>query len=306
MPTYNSASFLAETIESILSQTFDNFELIVVDDCSTDKSIELINTIKDSRIRYIQLKQNHGGPSKPRNIGISHASGQYIAMFDSDDIMLPNKLERTVGILDRFPEISVAFSDCFRFSDDGTVFPGTLLKMYSGLKDLLKEAVEDNVFILSSTDAYHNLFQENYIPTSSVMVRKEVFECVGDFDEELINGDDRDMWFRLSSIYSFGFINSPLHKYRVRKISVSNRGIITQQNRIRVMEKQLASGLPSSLEKLAKKLISKNYFSIGYAYKGQGDMHRARENYLKSNHYYFSLYATIGYLRTFLERGIIR
>jgi len=300
IPTFNSAPYLAETIESILSQSFNNFELILVDDCSTDQSPEIINKFNDSRIRHIRLNKNHGGPSKPRNMGINQANGDYIALFDSDDIMLPNKLERSVAMLDRFPEISVVFSDCFRFSNNGTILPNTLLQGYSGLRNLLTESVEKHFHILSPLDAYRNLFRENYIPTSSVMMRKEVFKNVGLFDEELVNGDDRDMWFRLSNLYSFGFIDIPLHKYRVRTGSVSSRGIMTHQNRIKVLKKQLALDLPTSLEKLAKELISSNYFSIGYAYRGQGNMPKARKYYVKSTRYHFSIYPIIGYLRTFL------
>ena len=306
MPTFNSASFLFETIKSILSQTFNDFELIVVDDSSTDNSSEIINEFNDLRIQYIRLGKNHGGPSKPRNIGIVEADGEYIAFFDSDDIMLPEKLEHSVAVLDRYSEISVVFSDCLRFSDSGEIYPNTLLQDYSGLRNLLKESIEDDFFILTSTDAFHNLFCENYIPTSSVMVRKNDFDPVGLFDEELINGDDKDMWLRLSSCYSFGFIDKPLHKYRVRVGSVSNRGVVTHQNRIKVMKKQLAHDLPVPLKKLAKRWIAKNYFCIGYVYQSQGDMQQARKNYLKSNQYHFSTYSIIGYMKTFLGRRILQ
>lgn len=304
MPTFNSAAFLTETIESILSQTFNAFELIVVDDCSTDISHKIIERISDSRLRYIRLEKNHGGPSKPRNIGISIAKGEYIALFDSDDIMLPRKLERSVAILDRYSEISVVFTDCFKFSNTGKFYPETLLHYYSDLRSLLTNNTEDDFFIISSTDAFQNLFRENYIPTSSVMVRKNVFKSVGMFDEELLNGDDRDMWFRLSSLYSLGFIDIPLHKYRVRTSGVSSRGVAAHINRIKVLEKQLESGLPKPIEKLAKKLISKNYSCISYAYKSQGDMPRAREYYLKSNQYHFNIFTIIRYLKTFLAKRV--
>lgn len=305
MPAYNSASFLPDAINSILDQTFSDFELIIIDDCSTDSTYATIAGYDDSRLHYIQLAKNHGGPSKPRNIGIKEANGEYIALFDSDDIMLPEKLELGVTMLDSCREISAIFTDCYRFLDNGMVYPDTLLQDYYGLKNLLNNYTKDGFFILSAQDAFHNLFLENYIPTSSVMLRKNLLEDIGYFDEALVNGDDRDMWFRLCLNYSIGFINSPLHKYRIRSGSVSSRGIVAHQNRIKVMKKQLNNGLPKTLETLAKKLISRNYFSIGYIHQAQGNMTLAREYYLKSNRYNFRVYSIISYLKTFIKATTI-
>ena len=92
LTTYNRADLISETIESILSQTFRNFELIVVDDGSTDNTEEVVRSYNDERVHYIKT-DNWGGPAKPRNIGIKKAKGEYIAFCDDDDLWLPNKLE---------------------------------------------------------------------------------------------------------------------------------------------------------------------------------------------------------------------
>ena len=94
MPSYNTASFIEETIQSVLNQTYTNWELIIVDDCSSDDSLSIIQKYAriDSRIRYLRTDKPSGSPTLPRNMGIKEAKGRYIAFLDSDDIWLPNKL----------------------------------------------------------------------------------------------------------------------------------------------------------------------------------------------------------------------
>ena len=96
IPGYNSGRFIAETLNSVLSQTYRNWETIIVDDCSTDHSVEVINEFvkQDNRYRLILSKQNSGGPAIPRNMGIAAAKGEYVAFLDSDDRWLPGKLEK--------------------------------------------------------------------------------------------------------------------------------------------------------------------------------------------------------------------
>ena len=97
VPTYNRADLISETIESILNQTYKYFELIIVDDGSTDNTEEVIRKFKDSRIKYIKT-DNWGGPARPRNTGIKKTKGEYIAFCDDDDIWLPKKLEKQIRV----------------------------------------------------------------------------------------------------------------------------------------------------------------------------------------------------------------
>ena len=101
MPCYNAASFIAQAMDSVLAQTFENWEMLVVDDCSTDASAAIIQEYarQDSRIRYYRTDSPSGSPSIPRNIGLEHARGEYIAFLDSDDLWLPEKLEEQLSFL---------------------------------------------------------------------------------------------------------------------------------------------------------------------------------------------------------------
>lgn len=119
-PCYNAAVFISQTIESVLAQSFDNWEMIIVDDCSSDDSLLIIQKYagEDSRIRYLRTNKPSGSPSLPRNIGIREAKGQYIAFLDSDDVWLPGKLEEQ---LRGFKELDVAivFSNYEKIGQEG-------------------------------------------------------------------------------------------------------------------------------------------------------------------------------------------
>ena len=109
---YNSSKYIRLAIESVISQTYQNWELLVVDDCSTDDSPQIIERMvkTDERIKYIKTTSPSGSPVLPRNIGIQHAKGRYIAFLDSDDMWLPNKLERQLKMFERYDDMAICFS----------------------------------------------------------------------------------------------------------------------------------------------------------------------------------------------------
>jgi len=305
IPSFNSKDYIVETIDSILRQSFRDFEILLIDDCSTDGTEEIIQSISDDRLRYLKLEQNHGGPSRPRNVGIRLAQGTYVAFFDSDDLMLPGKLAKSVSFLDREEDVALVFTDALTLRDGGTLLDGTLLKKYSGMRRCLKETEQTGEYILHSRDAFQCLFFENYIPTSSVIARKDRLNQVGFFDETLLNSDDRDMWFRVTRHNDLGFVDTPLHTYRLRGGSVSKRGILTARNRIQVLEKQIATGLQSDLKTQALRLIARNYYGIGYSFRRQGDLRNARHYYTKSLKHDLSWSALRGFFSTLAGRRVL-
>lgn len=98
-PLYNAEKYIAQTIESVLSQTYPQWEMLVVDNCSSDASKDIVKSFNDPRIKLIELEYNSGGPARPRNIGMEHAQGEYIAFLDSDDIWMPSKLQRQMQLI---------------------------------------------------------------------------------------------------------------------------------------------------------------------------------------------------------------
>jgi len=120
-PCYNSSKFITQTLESVLAQTYKNWEMILIDDCSNDSTVDIINEFiqKDERIKFFSTNENSGSPVNPRNIGIEKAQGRYIAFLDSDDIWLSTKLENQVRLFTN-NNVAIVFSFYEKISEDGT------------------------------------------------------------------------------------------------------------------------------------------------------------------------------------------
>ncbi len=205
IPTHNRAETILASVNSVLSQTYQNIELIVVDDASTDNTNALIQSINDPRFIYVRLQSNSGA-NYARNYGISSASGDYIAFQDSDDEWLPTKIEKQVEVLDNHSDIYLVFTALRRFKNGHTsVLPR---KVPEQREDMLKE-----------------LLKGNFISTQTVVVKREFFEIVGVFDDKLPRLQDWDLFIRgLVKIKAY-FISEPLVKvfYTSNSISANSK-----------------------------------------------------------------------------------
>ena len=206
IPTYNSAQFIIETLESVFAQTYKNYEVIVVDDGSTDNTKEVLKPYM-SKIRYI-YKEN-GGPASARNVGIKNARGEYIAFLDSDDLWLPEKLEKQIRYFEKHPEIDMVFADCIRFGEEVSNTPRNYTKH------------------LISNDMFVNIWWYNIVPTSTVMVKRVCFDKVGLFDEskEIEGTEDAEMWLRITREYKVDYVKEVVTKYKIRTSGHSRSNI---------------------------------------------------------------------------------
>ena len=262
IPTYNYAQYICEAIESVLNQTYKDFEIIVVDDGSTDNTKEVIKPYLN-KIKYIY--QQNSGPSAARNRGIKEAKGEYIAFLDADDIWLAQKLELQIKFMEKEKEVGLIFSDMILFNEKGIIKNSFLKEKLFFNKLSIKplssteKVIYDNVF--------NALLQENFIPTNTVIVKKECFNKVGFFDETLFSVEDRDMWLRIGLFYDIGFINFPLVLTRFHETNISANQELALKSRLKVMKKFLNySNLPIKSKKIIKQTINKIYFDLGYLY----------------------------------------
>jgi len=262
IPTYNYAQYICEAIESVLNQTYKDFEIIVVDDGSTDNTKEVIKPYLN-KIKYIY--QQNSGPSAARNRGIKEAKGEYIAFLDADDIWLAQKLELQIKFMEKEKEVGLIFSDMILFNEKGIIKNSFLKEKLFFNKLSIKplsfteKVIYDNVF--------NALLQENFIPTNTVIVKKECFNKVGFFDKTLFSVEDRDMWLRIGLFYDIGFINSPLVLTRFHETNISANQELALKSRLKVMKKFLNySNLPIKSKKIIKQTINKIYFDLGYLY----------------------------------------
>lgn len=209
IPTFNRAYCIKVAIQSVLNQTYTNFELIIVDDGSTDNTEEIIHGIKDNRIRYVKMPRNDG-PSAARNYGVKCAKFEIIAFHDSDDEWVSNKLERQMDILKQKENVAMVYTqmNCInKISGKEILIPNNSL--------IPMECREGRIF------PYLLVF--NYIGAPTMVVRKTCFEQIGGFDEDLLCLEDWDFVLRLSRFYDIGYIDEPLYiSYRGDSCSVDS------------------------------------------------------------------------------------
>ncbi len=209
IPTYNRAKMLSRAIKSVLNQTFQDFELIIVDDGSTDNTKEVVENFQkqDSRINYIWMK-NSGRPAKPRNIGIKNSKGKYIAFLDSDDEWMPEKLEKQIILFENSNINKLGFVGCNILNIDTLKNFNKIYKM-PRIRKLFK-----------------HLLIRNFLMTPSILVKKSVIEDVGLFDENFEVADDWDMWIRISQKYDFDFVDEVLVKRYIHTQSITQSSSI--------------------------------------------------------------------------------
>lgn len=269
VPTYNYAHFLSDSLGSVLLQTYNSYEIIVVDDGSTDNTKAVLNPFMQ-KIKYIHLEQNRGLPTA-RNIGIQSAHGKYIAFLDADDLWLPEKLQTDMEYFEKFPDVSMVYSRHTNIDENGVELDvKTKKRLPSG-----------NIFI--------QLFSEqNFVISSSVVVRKDVFETVGLFDERLFNCQDWDMWLRIAFYFKAAGINKTLVKYRHNPRSLSkNRDNVLKYQKL-VIDKTyntFKDKMYGISEKLYKKRLASHYAKTGRYYLRIGNKTLANENFRLSLKY---------------------
>ncbi len=195
LPTYNRAPLLARAILSVLRQTYQDFELIVVDDGSTDATPDVLAAFDDERLVYLRQASNQG-PAAARNIGLQHSRGQYIAFQDSDDEWRPEKLERQVPALSAAPcAVGVVYS---RFQWVQGARTGLIPS-----PGLLRQTRREG-------DLRQVLARGNFITLQAAIVRRACFEKVGGFDERLWRLEDWELWLRIAAHYQFRYVDLPL------------------------------------------------------------------------------------------------
>jgi glycosyltransferase involved in cell wall biosynthesis len=206
IPTYNRANYLKKSIQSVLDQTFSNFEIIVVNNFSTDDTLEVISSLNDSRIKVINF-HNGGIIAKARNQGIIKSVGKYISFLDDDDLWCSNKLEIQVKFLYDNPDIQIIYSNAF------------IVDEFDNKKDLLLNKEQPK-----SGHVFPDLLYENFVPILTVLMKREVYEEIGLFIEDIdVKGsEDYEYWLRTALSFNFGYIDSELALYRVHSGSVSN------------------------------------------------------------------------------------
>ncbi len=232
MPTYNRGNVIARAIDSVLSQTFYDFELIVLDDGSKDNTHEVVSMYlkRDRRIKYF-FRQNSGKPAIARNYAIRKASGEYLAFLDSDDFWDAAKIEGMVDFIEA-GKFDWAVSATYRINNDN-FGERTLLSIssrYIGSDGVTLSLAKNGLFSFTAMPIF----------PGSVLIRKVVFEAVGGFDETYFIGEDSDLWLKLEEAgFRGGYLNRPLYFYNKNQTSISRDGIKNFDQNLKLAKKHL-------------------------------------------------------------------
>ncbi|MBS1533910.1 MAG: glycosyltransferase family 2 protein [Bacteroidetes bacterium] len=251
IPVYNKAAFIENTIKSVLEQGFDNFELILINDGSTDESEKVIQQFSDPRIRYY-FKKNEG-VSSARNFGIELSTAPYIAFLDADDYWYPDFLAQMKRAIELHPQHQI-FSAAYENEIPGKIFPATYSIAKTGAYQIV--------------DYFEASMKTSVLWTSSAVFDKKVFEQVGVFDTQIKSGQDTDLWMRLGFHYSIVFMWKILARYIYDGNSLSKQKEFLNQK----MDFEKFKEAEKTNPKL-KKFIDQNLFSFAIRSKLSRDYH---------------------------------
>lgn len=246
MSVYNGEKYLKQAVDSILGQTFGDFEFIVVDDASTDGTAAVLDSYADVRIVRVKNAERTG-LANSLNKGLSIAQGEYIARQDADDFSLPNRLEHEVKFLDEHPDIGLVGTACFQFSDSG--MGEGLCKMPTDDQEIQYELLMRNCFI-----------------HGSVMARRSILHQVSGYNGEFLAAQDYDLWLRLAEVTRLANLPEPLYRWR-RGNGLKTRRFRWEKYSLRAVEAALERRevAPSDLAPEQRESLARRYLTWAVA-----------------------------------------
>jgi glycosyltransferase involved in cell wall biosynthesis len=265
IPTYNSEEFISEALDSVKNQTFQDFEIIVVDDGSSDSTREIV---KGHPTNPKLLEQKNSGPASARNRGIGLAHGKYVAFLDADDLWCSTKLEKQIARFESDNTLGMVFTENYLFDSRGT-FLDSLDKAHLLMKGVVAQ----------------NILHHSGVSTPTVMVRKSVLDEVGGFEESLRHAEDDNLWIRITAQYPVALIDEPLVGVRDHsKRTTRNNSLSLSSDIANVTLLQTKYG-PKVSETIAPALprkLSAIHFEAGYAAFQDAEYGTARRAFLEA------------------------
>ena len=257
MPAWNRERFVREAVDSVLAQTFADFELLVIDDGSTDATAAIVAAVVDPRVRC--LREPHRGIGAAMNAGLRAARGRYVARLDSDDVWLPELLATQVAILEARPEAGVAYARA-----QGMEADGALTAHVWGMAPRWPD------------DHLRSMLWGDFTCNITTVARRELLERIGGFDETLIAGEDWDLWLRIAKHARFAFTDRVLARFRWHADNLTGPGSTLRDRplveRFRVLDKFFATpDLPPGLLALRAVAYRNVYVGTGLLRLGRRD-----------------------------------
>jgi glycosyltransferase involved in cell wall biosynthesis len=262
IPVYNGAAYIADAIDSLLHQTMDDFEMIIVDDGSNDTTRSIIEQYREKHQNKIVYDyQEHSGVSKARNTGFRHAKGKYIAFLDSDDILFEEALSLRSRVLDTMTEVGVVFSDYIMDTD---LKPVLSTRGFLEFFDTAVKKVEDRVYIFDPQYYYKfHSFSPFAICTNAIMLRSSVMRK---FREDVSIAEDHDLWWYLVKRNTVAYVDFPLSCYRRSLSTLTRNEEMYYFDTIKVLKEMYQNEEDATTKRFIKIKIADKFFWLSCFY----------------------------------------
>jgi len=284
IPAYNAERYIGETLQSVLAQTYRDFEVVVVDDGSTDGTREIVRRYGE-RVRLIE--QPNSGPSAARNRGIREARGEFIAFVDSDDLWLPEKLTLQMPLF-ADDEVGLVYCRAARVDAEGRA-----LNESSGRKP--------------QGWVFEDFLLRNHCPTSGAVVRREAFERCGYFPEDMVWAEDWHLWLRIAREYRFAAVEEVLTHHRVHGGALTRRHWEMYRGARSVLESALTDSDPRRLRRARRRGLHRLDRNFALLLLALGEAGPARRIFARAlGNGALDIHAALGLVATLLPRGARR
>lgn len=273
LSSYNHAPYLPQAIESALGQTLRDIEIVAIDDASTDGSQDIVQRYADRL--HVVLHETNRGTYATLNEGIALTNAPYVAILNSDDVWLPDKLQKQAAVIESDPRIGLVHTGFQVIDAEGNPIEGNPLGIRfhpNPQGDLLAELLTRNLFI-----------------TSSVLFRRECIERCGAFDEHLFGMGDWDLWLRIAEHYLIGYVPEPLTLYRLHRQNTMYQSERMLADDLWIHEERIRKRIPELLKRdgwRMRRAIGIALAALGVIYARIGRRDKAREAFLQSLRYY--------------------
>ena len=292
IPTYNSAQYITEAIESVLDQTYKDFEIIVVDDGSTDNTKDILEPyIRERMVQYVY--QDNQGVAAARNTGIGISNGEFVSFLDADDILDRGSIRNRLDALHSYRgKADCVLADCIFFYDNAMKRlqdKQTLWQKRGIFEKLPKTTIleENGQTMLLNNDLYRTLIRECYFRVQSLLMSRKAFMETGGFDETLGFQEDWDFFLRCSKLKNIVILKKPLAYIRRGTASLSTHSDIVFSFAMVVLEKLLKNETDQNIIKFIRKRIGLNSFMLGYWHYKRKERWHVLECFYKSVRYGF-------------------
>ncbi|MCW8195519.1 glycosyltransferase [Proteobacteria bacterium 005FR1] len=256
---YNGRRFLARAIESVLNQSHDRIEYIIVDDGSIDDSKKVIEhyAAQDKRIKPILLSGN-GGVARARNIGIENSTGDFVTFLDADDIWLPEKVERQLAVFRQHPRAGLVVTGAELIDENDRSSPRRKNR---------KKTRQGHVSL-------YDYIAGKCLLSINAMTRRECLDKSGLFNPDYVIGEDYELWMRITRDYDYYYVDEPLHRYRIHCNNTTRDKLANRESKVKILQDMLANNpeLPEQLGQRFKTIMQRKYNSLGKAYYLAGRM----------------------------------